>query len=281
MNVHGFSSWQIFETYGDRQPALRAQRDIGSLKITVITAVFNNRTTISTAIESVIGQSCAEQIEYVVIDGMSSDGTSDIIETYLDRISAYYREPDDGIYDALNKGIARSSGDIIGFVHADDVLADEHVIEMVRDKFVNEHVDAVYGDLVYVDQDMQRVVRYWKSGDYDHGKFRLGWMPPHPTVFVRREVYQRYGSYRTDFGSSADYECMLRLMYKNHIRVGYIGEIITKMRVGGESNESVVNRLKANQRDQESWTVNGLDPPFGLRISKPVSKLMQYFNRPR
>lgn len=212
---------------------------------------------------------------------MSTDGTSEIVAEYKNKISAYYREPDDGIYDALNKGISRSTGDVVGFVHADDILADKNVMAIIRDKLMNSKLDAVYGDLVYLDQDLNKIVRYWKSGNYEKNRFRLGWMPPHPTFYARKEVYEKFGNYRSDFGSSADYECMLRLMYKHNIRVGYIPKIISKMRVGGESNESVANRLKANQKDFESWSVNGLDPPFGLRISKPVSKLLQYFARPK
>ena len=251
------------------------------MKISVVTAVFNNRKTINTAIESVLGQTCSDSIEYIVVDGMSTDGTSDVIAQYGDKISAYYREPDDGIYDALNKGISRSTGDVIGFVHADDILANENVIQLILDRFQGDDLDAVYGDLVYVDQGLEKVVRYWKSGEYDKNRFRLGWMPPHPTFYARREVYENFGNYRNDFGSSADYECMLRIMYKHEVRVGYIPEILNKMRVGGESNESVVNRLKANLKDYESWSVNGLTPPFGIRISKPASKLLQYFSRPK
>lgn len=251
------------------------------LKISVITAVYNRDATITDAIKSVASQSYID-LEHVVVDGMSSDDTSKIVEANRDTIGVSIREPDSGIYDALNKGIAASSGDVVGFLHADDLFADESVIQRVHDKFQSGNYDAVYADLTYVDfENPDRVVRYWQSGKYLVSKFRFGWMPPHPTVYVRREIYEKYGDYRTDHGSAADYECMVRLMVRNLIRVGYIPDIAVKMRVGGESNASVGNRLNANSADRAAWVENGLKPPFGLRFTKPLRKIPQYFLRKR
>ena len=176
------------------------------MKISIITAVYNREATIADAIKSVASQNCGD-LEHVVIDGMSSDGTSEIVNANRATIDVSIREPDSGIYDALNKGIAASTGDVVGFLHADDLFADESVIERVQHKFQSGDYDAVYADLTYVAfEDPNRVIRYWESGDYFISKFRYGWMPPHPTVYVKREIYEKFGAYRTDHGSAADYE---------------------------------------------------------------------------
>jgi len=249
------------------------------LKISVVTAVYNRQETIGDAIKSVTSQNC-EGLEHVVIDGMSSDRTAKIIDTNRESIDVSIREPDSGIYDALNKGIAASSGDVVGFLHADDLFADDSVIQRVQDKFQSGNYDAVYADLNYVAfENPDQVIRYWQSGDYFVSKFRFGWMPPHPTVYVKRDVYEKFGRYRLDHGSAADYECMVRLMVRNQIRVGYIPGVAVKMRVGGESNASLKNRLNANEADRKAWIENGLKPPFGLRFTKPFRKISQYFRR--
>ena len=250
------------------------------MKISVVTAVYNRKPTIADAIHSVTSQTHSD-LEYIVIDGMSNDGTDAVIDANIDSIHNSIREPDSGIYDALNKGIAASSGDVVGFLHADDLFADPNVIDRVSQKFESGDYDAVYGDLTYVSfEDPDKIIRYWRSGAYSKNRFRFGWMPPHPTVYIRKEIYQKFGNYRIDHGSAADYECMVRLMVKNHIRVGYVPQVAVKMRVGGESNASIKNRLNANQADRAAWTENGLKPPFGLRFTKPLSKLPQYFMRP-
>ena len=250
-----------------------------ALKISVVTAVYNRAETIADAIKSVAAQKC--ELEYIVIDGMSTDGTADVVKQHAQHIHCQVREPDSGIYDALNKGIAAATGDIVGFLHADDLLADDLVIKRVKDMFASGDFDAVYGDLTYVNaSDPNKIVRYWKSNRFNRNRFRWGWMPPHPTVYVRKEFYEKLGSYRTDLGSAADYECMIRLMYHHQLRVGYIPDVQVKMRVGGESNASVKNRLNANQADRRAWLENGLSPPWALRFTKPLSKLPQYWQRP-
>ena len=249
------------------------------VKISVVTAVYNRRETVAEAIRSVASQSC--DLEYVVIDGMSSDGTDEVIQQHVSSIHTSVREQDGGIYDALNKGVATSTGDVVGFLHADDLLADDQAIERVQEKFESGDFDAVYGDLLYVDfGDTNKIVRYWKSGEFNRNKFRFGWMPPHPTVYLRKEIYEAFGNYRTDFGSGADYECMIRLLYGQKLRVGYVPHVQVKMRVGGASNASVKNRLDANQSDRQAWLENGFKAPIGLRFTKPLSKLSQYWQRP-
>ena len=250
-----------------------------TIDISVVTAVYNCRDTVAQAIRSVTAQSC--DLEYVVVDGLSNDGTDEIISEHAAGISISIREKDNGIYDALNKGVAAATGDVVGFLHADDLMADDQSIERVRQKFESGDFDAVYGDLTYVAFDNpDKIIRYWHSRDYNRSRFRSGWMPPHPTVYIRKEIYDRLGDYRTDFGSAADYECMIRLLYKNKIRVGYVPSVQVKMRVGGESNASVKNRFSANQADRRAWLENGMKPPLGLRFTKPLSKLPQYWRRP-
>ncbi|KAA1259829.1 PGL/p-HBAD biosynthesis glycosyltransferase [Rubripirellula obstinata] len=249
------------------------------MKISVVTAVYNRERTIGDTFDSVAKQHHTD-IEHIVVDGMSSDRTGDVIAANSDRIAISVREPDDGIYDAMNKGIRVATGDVVGFLHADDMLASPTALASVADKFSSGNFDAIYADLEYVQgKNTDQVVRYWQSGEYDHQRMRWGWMPPHTTVFVRRTVYERLGGYLTEFGSAADYECMVRLMFRHKIQVGYIPEVTVKMRVGGKSNASLRNRLIANQLDRQAWRVNGLRPPMFLRISKPLQKLPQYWKR--
>lgn len=249
-------------------------------KVSVITAVYNRKSTIQSTIDSVIAQK-AENLEYITVDGVSQDGTEEIIENNSSNISISIREPDKGIYDALNKGVTAASGEIIGFLHADDLFADDQAVRRIQSKFSEGCYDAIYGDLLYVDFDNpEKIIRYWKSGKYNQRRFRFGWMPPHPTVYIRKSIYVKYGMYRTDLGSAADYECMVRLMFKNKIRVGYLPHCVVKMRVGGASNASIQNRLSANRNDRLAWIENELRPPFGLRFTKPLSKLPQYIFRP-
>lgn len=250
------------------------------LKISIVTAVYNCEATLADAIESVSAQNY-DNIEYIVVDGNSSDSTAEIVSRYHNQIDISIRESDKGIYDALNKGIDAATGDIVGFLHADDLLNSADSIGHIAKQFDQESIDAVYGDLLYVSfEDPTKIVRYWKSGPFNRAKFRYGWMPPHPTVFVKKRIYQSLGNYRIDLGSAADYECMVRLLHKNKLNVNYAPYIINRMRVGGESNASIKNRLKANTADRNAWVENGLKPPFGLRFTKPLRKVPQFFLRP-
>jgi len=247
------------------------------IKLSIITAVFNRGRTIADAIDSVLTQQDCD-IEYIVVDGLSNDDTEKVVRGYGDRISKYIRENDSGIYDALNKGVAAATGDVVGFLHADDVLAGPQVGHWISQPFADESVDAVYGDLQYVDaNDTDRVIRNWRSGKYVHSKFRYGWMPAHPTFYLRREHYQEFGVYRDDFQIAADYELMLRMLFKNKLKAQAIDEVLVKMRVGGKSNASIANRLVANREDAKAWSLNGLKTPIGLRWMKPLRKLGQYF----
>ncbi len=249
------------------------------MKISVITAVYNRAATLGDAIDSVLAQQDVE-LEYIVVDGNSSDTTPEIVQRYGERITRSIREPDTGIYDALNKGIAAASGDVIGFLHADDWLADEQTLRRVADAFADETIDGVYGDLIYVDgENPNKQRRYWRAGEYDVTRFRRGWMPPHPTVYLRRRCYDQFGNFNLNIKTAADYELLVRMMVKHKIRMQYIPEVMVKMRVGGASNASLKNRLAANRDDQRAWVMNGLTPPWGLRLTKPLSKLPQFLGR--
>ena len=224
---------------------------------------------------SVLSQKNCE-IEYIVVDGMSTDGTSEIVECYRERIDQIIREPDDGIYDALNKGVNAATGDVVGFMHADDSFADDRVLQRISELHTEHKVDASYGDLQYIDKESGRVTRHWVSGRYNPSKFYFGWMPPHPTVYIRKSTYMQHGLYNLDMPTAADYELLVRMMVKEKISVGYVPHVLVKMQVGGSSNASIKNRVNANKDDRLAWQRNGLKPPPLIRFTKPLRKLPQF-----
>lgn len=247
------------------------------MKVSIITVCYNSSQTIESTIQSVVSQNY-NNIEYIIVDGASTDDTLKIVECYKDKISKVISEKDNGIYDAINKGINISTGDIIAILHADDFYPNQNVISFVVNSFIQKKVDAVYGDLQYVDRlDTNKIKRNWISGEYRKQNFLKGWMPPHPSFFVKKECYNKFGLYNTELKSAADYELMLRFLYKYNCSVDYIPQVLVKMRVGGKSNVSILNRIKANREDKKAWKINGLTPRTFTFISKPLSKLGQFF----
>lgn len=245
----------------------------GKADISIITACMNAQSTIDDSICSVSRQTIP--VQRIYIDGESSDETLPIIKSHLDENDIVISEPDDGFYDAINKGIRRVSGDIVGILNADDYYADNRVLESVQDVFNDDRIDVCYGDLDYVDM-QGNVTRHWRSGEYRSNSFFWGWMPPHPTFFVRRAVYETYGVFNTGLGSAADYELMLRLLVKNKLKAAYIPRVMVKMRTGGMSNRSLYARLQANRMDRKAWEVNHLTPyPWTIPL-KPLRKLGQW-----
>ncbi len=245
------------------------------MRISIITATYNSAATIRDTVSSVKAQSF-ESVEHLIIDGGSTDGTLDILKEYqyIDRISS---EPDRGIYDAMNKGIGMANGDVIGILNSDDHYAGPKVLAKVAEAFASTETDAVYGDLDYVDaKDTNRIVRSWRSGQYVPGAFKWGWMPPHPTFFVRKEIYERYGGFNLNLGTAADYELMLRFIHRQGIRLAYLPEVLVKMRSGGASNASLAARLKANQNDLKAWKENDLEPYWFTLYLKPLRKIGQF-----
>ncbi len=249
------------------------------LKVSIITIVYNNRATMEDCVKNVLSQSY-NRIEYIVVDGGSNDGTMDIIQTYQDRISQWISEPDQGIYDAMNKGIRMATGQVIGFLHSSDVYAHPRVIEEVARVFKNSNVSSVYGDLQYVDkEDLNRVIRYWKSSTYRQGKFRQGWMPPHPTFFVKKDIYEQYGYFNPYFRIAGDYELMLRFLERYRISAAYIPEVLVKMRWGGISNGGIKNILLKTYEDYCAWGMNDLNGGVHTILFKNLSKIPQFWER--
>lgn len=250
-----------------------------SIKVSIITVAFNAEKSIEDTIQSVLNQSYSN-IEYIIIDGKSTDNTVDVCNKYKDRIQTIVSEKDKGIYDAMNKGVALATGDIIGVLNADDFYANNEVIMNIVQKFESENIDGLYADLVYVDgEDTSKVTRTWISGTYKENAFLKGWMPPHPTFFVKNECYQKFGDYSLELKSAADYELMLRMIHKHKINLGYLAEVTVRMRVGGVSNSSLKNRLNANKEDRQAWEMNGLKPSPLTFIRKPLSKIGQFFKK--
>ena len=249
------------------------------LRVSIITIVRNNRATMEDCVKNVLSQSYKE-IEYIVVDGGSNDGTIDIIQAYHERISQWISEPDQGIYDAMNKGIEMATGQVIGFLHSSDVYAHPRVIEEVARVFEKSNVSSVYGDLQYVDKEnLNRVIRNWKSSPYCHGKFRQGWMPPHPTFFVRKEIYEKYGYFNTDFRIAGDYELMLRFLERYRISAAYIPEVLVKMRWGGMSNGGIKNILIKSYEDYRAWGMNDLNGGVHTILFKNLSKIPQFLEK--
>lgn len=250
------------------------------MKISIVTVAYNAAATIEESLQSVAGQSY-DDVEHIVIDGASTDGTVDIIERYRDQLSCVVSEPDKGIYDAMNKGIGHATGDIIGTLNADDWYACSGVLNRVAEAFKHDSkLEAVYGDLVYVAKDDPvRVIRYWKSRPYRDGLFENGWMPAHPTFFVRSDVYQRYGLFDLDFSIQSDFELTMRFMAVNKIKTRYLPGVMVRMRMGGVTNNSIKNVIDGNIEAYRACLKNGLDvsPLFILR--KMLSRVPQFFRR--
>jgi glycosyltransferase involved in cell wall biosynthesis len=243
------------------------------MKVSIITISFNSGKTIEATIRSVLAQEDAD-IEYIIIDGGSKDNTLQIVEKFKHRIARVVSEKDSGIYDAMNKGVSLATGELIGILNSDDTYAYPTVIADVVQALGD--ADAVYADLQYVNADTGKVVRHWKSGLYRSGDFLKGWMPPHPTFFLRKKYYDQHGLYIIDQGTAADYELMLRMIHKHGITLSYLPKVITQMKTGGASNVTWNQRWKANQQDRLSWKINGLQPKWFTLLLKPLRKLMQF-----
>jgi glycosyltransferase len=247
----------------------------GKMKVSIITATYNSASTIKDTYLSVQHQTYGN-MEHIIIDGASTDNTLQVLD-YLGHSGPVVSEKDKGIYDAMNKGLSLASGDIIGILNSDDFYPHAGVIEKVVKAFANNDCDAVYGDLVYVDANhSNKVLRKWIAGGYNKKSFYNGWMPPHPTFFVKREVYEKYGHFNLELKSSSDYELLLRFMFLNDIKVKYLPGVLVHMRAGGHSNRSLRNRLAAHKEDYLAWKSNGISPKWYTLAMKPLRKVKQY-----
>lgn len=244
------------------------------MKISIITVVWNNKETIKDAIDSVLSQTYKD-IEYIIVDGASTDGTVEIIQSYGDKISKFITEPDNGLYDAMNKGIALATGDVVGILNSDDFYIDEFVIEKVVKVFKEKEVDSLFADLVYVKPDnLEKTVRYYDSSKFHPEKFAYGWMPAHPTFFVKREMYERYGLFKTDYIIAADYELLVRFLYRYRVSYHYLQEVITKMRTGGVSTNGIKSNWILNREIVRACSENGLKTNMFKVLSKYPKKFL-------
>ena len=252
------------------------------MRVSIITVCFNSVATIRDTIESVASQTY-QDIEYIVIDGASTDETVAVAREYGDTITHLVSERDDGIYDAMNKGISLATGDVVGMINADDFYVSASVIEKVAEAFGDDQVDAFFGDLCYVDPSCtSRVVRYWKAGEYQEGAFSRGWCPPHPSFFVRKTVYERFGLFDRRYKIAADVEFMMRVMERFGVKSEYIPEVLVNMRLGGTTNRSVANIVQQNREILVALRWHGLEAsPFRFFASKFVSRGRQFLTRPR
>jgi glycosyltransferase len=246
------------------------------MKISIITVVFNNKNKISIAIDSVVKQTNAD-IEYIVVDGGSSDDTPAVVNSYGTKVSKFICEPDKGIYDAINKGILISTGEVVGLLHSDDIFGNEQIVSMITEVFDNTGADGVYGDLLYVNKEnLNKVIRHWKSGPFKTSMLKRGWMPPHPTLFLKRKIFDNYGLYDTGFKISSDYDFMLRIMSRPELKFEYLPQIITRMRVGGASNRSLKNIIRKSKEDLQALRKNNAGG-WSVLLMKNFSKIGQFF----
>jgi glycosyltransferase len=246
------------------------------MKISLITVTFNSEKYLSHCIESVQNQTY-DNIEHIIIDGKSTDGTVAIIKKYESKITTWVSETDRGMYDAINKGIQLATGDVIGILNSDDMLESNDVIETIAKTFIEQNIDSLYGDLEYVDKnDTNRVFRVWKGKTYNRNLFRMGWMPGHPTFYIKRAVVMQFGLYENHYFTAADYEFMARYLYKHKISSYYLPKMIVKMRMGGASNKNLNQRLRANRRDYLAMKKNCIPMPFVVSILKPLIKVHQF-----
>lgn len=248
------------------------------MKVSIITVVYNNESTISDAIESVLSQQNID-LEYIVIDGASTDKTVAIIKSFKNHINVFTSEKDEGIYDAMNKGISASSGDIIGILNSDDLYADSQVINDVIMHFRNDsELDVLYGNLNYVKfRNVNKVIRKWISKSYYPSFFEDGNVPPHPTVFVKRQVYLKAGLFDLNYKLAADYEFLIRALKLHHFKSRHINRLMVKMRLGGATNRSFYNIFSANLEILQAWRKNGLPVPLKLMPLRLIKRISQYF----
>lgn len=251
------------------------------LKVSIITVVLNNAPYIEDCIQSVIGQNY-QNYEYIIIDGGSTDGTVDIVKKYNRYISKWISEPDQGMYDAMNKGIKLASGDVIGMLNADDWYTDSDVISIVAEEFEVKNVDSIFADLVFVKREHpQKILRYCDSSLFKAERFAYGWMPAHPTFFVKRIFYEKYGLFKTDYHIAADFELLARMLGNRKISYSYLPAIIVKMRTGGLSTKSLKSNWILNREILRACAENEIRTNYLKVYSKYFTKISQLFRRPK
>jgi glycosyltransferase involved in cell wall biosynthesis len=249
------------------------------MKVSIVTVCFNAADTIEHTIRSVLDQRY-EHIEHVIVDGGSTDGTLDIVKRFNGRIKKFISEPDGGIYDAMNKGLHLAQGEVVAFLNADDVYASPTVISDVVAAMHADHTEGVYGDLVYVGRkNHNRIVRYWRAGEYWPKAFHSGWVPPHPTFFCRTALYRELGGYNPACQIAGDFELMLRFIEKHRIRVQYVPKPFVYMRAGGRGN-TLRGIIQGNREIIQAFRRNGMAFPPGFFFAKFLRKARQFVKKP-
>jgi glycosyltransferase involved in cell wall biosynthesis len=249
------------------------------MKVSIITVCYNSKDFIQHAIDSVLNQTYSN-IEYIIIDGNSSDGTVDIINSYGEKISKFVSEKDNGIYDAMNKGLSFVTGDVVGILNSDDFYISNTIISEIVDQFNATVCDALFADLIFVDRNnTDKQVRYWKSKPYISGSFKQGWHPSHPTFFVKNEFYKNFGLFNCSLKLAADFELMLRFIVKHQAKTFYYDKPIVKMRMGGASTKGLSNLVKQNIECVKSFKINGLKVSIFYPIIRLAPKILQVIKR--
>lgn len=249
------------------------------MKVSIVTVTYNSGKYLEECINSVISQQYHD-IEHIIVDGKSTDDTLQIIRKYESHITRWISETDKGIYDAINKGMMMATGDVVGILNSDDLLDSEDVISEIVKVFENQQTDTVYGDLEYVDtNDTNRVIRVWKGRPFKRSRFLYGWMPAHPTFYIKRVLLEKYGYYQNHYYTAADYEFMARYLFKNRVSSSYLPKLIVKMRMGGQSNKNLRHRIRANRRDYLAMRKNKIPLAFFASILKPLIKLHQFYKK--
>lgn len=249
------------------------------LVVSIITVSYNSVNTISDTIKSVLAQTYSE-IEYIIIDGCSTDGTINLVRSYGERISKFISAKDNGLYDAINKGIQVATGDIVGVLHSDDFFYNNLVVEKIARAFEEIEIDAVIGDIQFVDPvDSLKIVRYFSSRKFNLAKFRFGYMPPHPSFYIRRELHEKLGYYKTDYKIAADYELVLRFLLIRKIKYRYLEMPFVSMRSGGVSNKSIGSNITLNREIARACRENGIYTNYLLIYSKYITKVFEFFGK--
>lgn len=249
------------------------------MKISVITVAFNAAATIAETLDSVAAQTCPG-VEHIVVDGASTDGTLEVIKRHGQRVAHLISEPDHGIYDAMNKGLRLATGDIIGFLNADDVYADTGVLARVSATMEAEGLDALFGDAEFVSPDRpDRPLRRYRSERFRPARLAWGWMPAHPTLFLRRHVYERFGLFRTDYRIAGDFELVARMFHGDTLKYRHVPEVLVRMRTGGVSTGGWRNTLLLNREVLRACRENGISTSLPRILSKYPAKLLEFIRR--